>query len=146
MDAERDMIDDVITRRIVRLLDQRNEPMWLSLGLAGVPPGRFSSIGDEDEDPEKFGRVVELAQKAGLAVAEDEAYRRFRLRKPGADEKVLEAPAPAAPSFGGFGGGSFGGPPAPAFGDKPGTPGEPTSDPREERTPSHPREAAQVPA
>jgi hypothetical protein len=145
MDAERDMIDDIVTRRIIGLIDKRNEPMWLALGLSGVAPGKFSSVADENEDPEKFGRVVELAQKAGLAISEDEAYRRFGLRKPGADEKVLEAPKPESP-FGGLGG--F---PPPQFGDKPGAggdgkPGEPTSDPRQDRAPAQPREAEQVPA
>ena len=146
LDADRDMIDDVITDRIVKLIDERNEPMWAQLGLSGVEPGRFSSIGDEDEDPEKFGRVVESAQKAGLKISEDEAYRRFGLRKPAADEKILEAPKPESP----FGPGSpFGGPPAPDFGggkDGAQKPGEPTSDPVPTRETKEPRETAQVPA
>jgi hypothetical protein len=142
LDRSRMRLDNVLTRRLVRMIDAQNEPAWAALGLLGVPPGTFSSTADENEDPEKFGRVVESAQKAGLEIAEEEAYRRFGLRKPADNEAKIKAPAPTISGFGGgFGGDMFGDAPP-----KPGTQdGAPRDTPKDSTPPTPPapaREAA----
>lgn len=121
MDAERDLLDDVVTERIVRLMDKLNAPMWAELGLVAAPCPRFSSVADEHENPEMVASVYEAAQRIGLKVSRSEAHRRLKIAEPKDEADVLEAPQPPAPTFGGFGGGGespFGGPPAPKFGDE----------------------------
>ena len=121
MDAERDLLDDVVTERIVRLMDRLNAPMWAELGLVAAPCPRFSSVADEHENPEMVASVYEAAQRIGLKVSRSEAHRRLKIAEPKDEADVLEAPKPPAPTFGGFGGGGespFGGPPAPKFGDE----------------------------
>lgn len=130
LDRDRMRLDNILTRRLVRMIDQQNEPAWAELGLLGVPPGTFNSSGDENEDPEKFGRVVESAQKAGLEIAEEEAYRRFGLRKPSDTEAKIKAPAPTM--VGGFGGDPFGAPKTPG-GETPG--GAPRDVPSDSKPP-----------
>jgi len=126
------MLDDVVTERIVRLVDRLNAPMWAELGLSAAPCPRFSSVADEHEDPEKVARVYEQAQKIGLAVSKSEAYRRLKIAQPFDADDTLEAPTPPAPTFGGGSpfGGAFGGPPEPKFGDDEDGPGDASEAPK----------------
>jgi hypothetical protein len=89
------------------LICDLNEPEFGKLGLSAVPAPIFRSTADEHEDPEKWGRVVEAAQKCGLKVTEAEAYRRFKIATPAPGEKVLDAPKPEPAFGGGFGGLGF---------------------------------------
>ena len=112
LDGDRELTDEVITDRVVRLVYDLNLPQFAELGYAGAARPKFRSVADENEDPEKVGKIIEQAQKIGLTVGEMEARRRMGLSKPADGEVILEAPKPE-PQMGGFGGGfpSFGGDP-----------------------------------
>lgn len=98
---DRMLLDEAITAGPVALWWRLNQSELAACGLADANMPRFVSIEGDDEDPVKFGEVVEKAQKAGLAVSTEEAYRRFGLKRPAPGEEVL-APVADVPS--GFGG------------------------------------------
>jgi phage gp29-like protein len=94
---DRQMVDSGITEHMIGLIWRLNAAQFAEIGCEDAKMPRFVSVEGDDEDPEKFGRVVELAQKAGLAIVEDEAYRRFGLTRPGPGDKVIEPPKPLMP-------------------------------------------------
>lgn len=105
LDCDRELIDEQITRSIVRLWWDLNAANLAAMGLGAARCPVFRSRGLRDEDPEKVARTLESAQRLGMQIPADEAHRRLRIKRPAPGEDVLEAPKPAAPDiFGGFGG------------------------------------------
>lgn len=127
LDAERVRIDDILTDRFVRLVDELNEPMWVQLDIAGAKCGRFSSAADENESPTTAAATFKAAQELGCELSKSDVYERLRIKQPTGADDVLKAPAPSLSGFPGFGGAGPGGGgsdlPPPNFGNREGAKG-----------------------
>jgi len=110
LDCDREMIDEEITRSVVKLWWELNAGNLASLGLATAKMPRFKSLGIDREDSEKVGRVLKQAQELGMEIGADDAHRRMGVPRPSPGEAILEAPAPPSPF--GAGGDGF-----PKFGE-----------------------------
>lgn len=97
--TDRQLVDMGITRSAIGLWWKLNAPQLAQIGLADAKMPRFVSVEGDDEDPEKFSRVADAARnKLGLALHEDDTYRRLGLKRPGPSDKTVDPPA--APALG----------------------------------------------
>lgn len=93
--ADREALEETINQQLIRPLIR-----WNFSGV-GMPRWRLKPFADEDLKQQAEWLAILVNQ--GLAVPEDEIYKRFRLRKPEEGEEVLEKAA----TGGNGGGGGF---------------------------------------
>lgn len=105
LDLDRQLLDEVITERLVRLVVDQNAANLVEQGCYGANVPQFRSVSDEHEDPEKFGRIVQFAQRVGLRLSRAELTRRFGLAVPTDQDDVIEPPSPSLIGSGFEGGG-----------------------------------------
>lgn len=109
LDSDREMLDEVLTERLVRLCWNLNQANFAAVGLAAAKMPRFNSMRVHEETSEEAGNTLKVAHDLGLEISKEEAYRRLQVSPPGPEEDVIEPAAPPNP----FGGGLPGFPPEP---------------------------------
>lgn len=109
LDGDRELIDEQISRSVLRLFMDLNASPMAAMGLGAARCPVFRSRGVTSEDAEKVARVYEAAQRLGVKIGAAEAHRRLGVKRPAKGEDILEAPKAEPSSI--FGGGSpFGSP------------------------------------
>lgn len=102
-DADRALLDEELTSRLVSLVVELNEPMWTRLGLLGAPCPRFSSRSEQRLTPSVILDNIAKAQAVGMQISREDAHQLTGFPMPEPGDDILSAPKPE-PSAGGFGG------------------------------------------
>lgn len=95
IDAMGDLLEETLTRHLVRPFVRDNHANLEQMGLAAARPPRFLIVRGKRQDPLTAMDIVEKAQRAGVKLKKDEVYDRISFTKPGPDDEILE-PAPVA--------------------------------------------------
>lgn len=103
---DRELLDEAVTKYIVRRFVWYNRKALAELGLYGQRIPRFASIQEQREDPEKAATTFATLKQAGLRMRTDEVYKKVGYSVPGPEDDVIEGDEPPTMDslFGGGGG------------------------------------------
>jgi hypothetical protein len=90
IDFDRELLDEAITKFIIRKFVWYNRPNLQKLGMLGMRIPRFTSINERLEDPEAAASVFETIHRNGLAVRRDELYKKVRYSVPIEGDDIIE--------------------------------------------------------
>ena len=92
LQADREILDEALTRKLVGQFIELNQPLLSELGLESAKAPKFVTVQQPREDPGANSAVIASALQSGIPLRRDEVYSKLGFTMPTSDEEVIEAP------------------------------------------------------
>lgn len=88
--ADRELLDEVLSLQLVRRVWNWNRAAFVSLGLGDARVPKLSCVQEPRQDPASAVDVVAKARNAGVPLIKSEVYDRIAFTQPSEDDEVFE--------------------------------------------------------
>ena len=93
LQADRDVLDEAISRKLIGQFIDLNRPLLAELDLELARAPKFVTVQQPREDPGANSAVISSALASGIPLRKDEVYSKLGFTMPTDEDEVLEAPA-----------------------------------------------------